>query len=223
MMIDREKIKAFFKETLDTVVFVVVALIIIRFFIAEPRYIPSGSMLPTLIGKPGFFGGGDRIVVEKLSKYPNVLKIHRFENTPKRGDIMIFYPPYVVLHTDPLSVFSRLTGLFCRDTAFIKRVIGLPGEKFEIKQFENGSSKVYINDKPLEEDYILSEFDYNVCKPEMNCGPLIIPKGHYFMMGDNRGNSLDSRYWGTLPKERFIGRAVFIFYPFTRIRVLGDK
>ena len=222
-MIDKEKIKAFLKETWDTIAFVVIALILIRFFIAEPRYIPSGSMLPTLIGKPGFFGNGDRIVVEKLSKYPNIIRTHRFENTPKRGDIMIFYPPFVKLNTDPISVFSRLTGLFCNDIAYIKRVIGLPGEKFEIKRFENGSSKVYINDKPLDEDYILSEFDYNICKSDMNCGPLVIPEGHYFMMGDNRGNSWDSRYWGPLPKERFIGRAVFIFYPFNRIRILGGR
>lgn len=219
-MIDKEKIKAGLKETVDTIVFVVVALIIIRFFIAEPRYIPSGSMLPTLIGKPGFFGNGDRIVVEKLSKFPNLIKNHRFESDPKRGDIMIFYPPFVKLEVNPWAVFSRLTGLFCRDVAYIKRVIGLPGEKLEIKEEANGAFKVYINDKPLKEDYILSEFDFHKCNSDMYCGPLIIPEGHYFMMGDNRGNSLDSRFWGTLPKERFIGKAVFIFWPLNRIKGL---
>jgi len=223
-MIDKEKLKIKFKEVLketwDTIAFVVVALIIIRFFIAEPRYIPSGSMLPTLVGKPGFWGNGDRIVVEKLSKYPNIIKHHKFENYPKRGDIMIFYPPFVKLEVNPISVFSRLTGLFCNDVAFIKRVIGLPGEKFEIKQEPDKSYRVYINDKPLKEDYIMSEYDYNPCRSDMNCGPLIIPEGHYFMMGDNRGNSQDSRYWGTLPRERFIGRAVFIFWPLNRIRIL---
>ena len=218
-MIDKDKFKAGLKETWDTVLFVVIALIIIRFFIAEPRYIPSGSMLPTLVGGQGLVG--DRIiVVEKISKYPNIIRTHRFESTPKRGDIMIFYPPFVKLETNPIAVFSRLTGFFCKDIAYIKRVIGLPGDKLEIKAEQNGSHKVYINDKPLEEDYILSEFDYTPCKPNMHCGPLIIPDGHYFMMGDNRGNSLDSRYWGTVSKERFIGRAVFIFYPLNRIRIL---
>lgn len=217
-MIDKEKLKAFGKETLDTVVFVVVAVIIIRFFIAELRYIPSGSMLPTLIGDSGF--KGDRIVVEKLSKFPQLIKTHKFENNPQRGDIMIFYPPFVQLKTDVFSLFSRLTGFFCKDVAYIKRVIGLPGEKFEIKTGENGASYVYINDKRLDEPYIMNEFDYHKCTDEMYCGPFIIPENHYFMMGDNRGNSIDSRFWGTLPKERFIGKAVFIFFPFTRTGIL---
>lgn len=212
-MFDKEKFKANVKETVDTVVFVIVAVILIRFFIAELRWIPTGSMKPTLVE-------GDRIVVEKLSKYPNIIKNHSFENTPKRGDVMIFYPPFVKLSADPISVFKRLTGFFCKDIAYIKRVIGLPGEKFEIKQESNGAYKVYINDSPLEEEYIMSEYDFHQCKADMNCGPLIIPENHYFMMGDNRGNSMDSRFWGTLPKERFIGRAVFVFWPLTHIKGL---
>ena len=75
-MIDKEKFKANLKETIDTIVFVVVAVILIRFFIAELRWIPSGSMKPTLVE-------GDRIVVEKLTKFPNLLKNHSFENTPQ--------------------------------------------------------------------------------------------------------------------------------------------
>jgi signal peptidase I len=107
------------------------------------------------------------------------------------------------------------------DTLFIKRVIGLPGEKLEIKHDNTtGIYRVYINDKPLKEDYIMSEFDFHPCKADMYCGPLIIPEGQYFMMGDNRGNSLDSRFWGTLPRERFIGRAVFVFWPLNRVKVL---
>jgi len=213
MIIDKQKLKAIFKESADTIVFVIVAVIIIRFFIAELRWIPSGSMRPTLIE-------GDRIVVEKLTKYPNIIKSHKFENVPKRGDIMIFYPPFVELKTDPISVFSRLTGFFCKDIAFIKRVIGLPGEKFQIKQEVNGVYKVYINDKPLEEEYIMSDRDFHKCRENMYCGPFVIPEGEYFMMGDNRGNSQDSRFWGTLSQNRFIGRAVFVFWPLNRIKVL---
>lgn len=212
-MIDKEKLKANIKETIDTIVFVVVAVILIRFFIAELRWIPSGSMKPTLVE-------GDRIVVEKLTKYPNIFRNHAFECTPKRGDIMIFYPPFVKLSASPIAVFKRLTGFFCNDIAYIKRVVGLPGEKLEIKQNSVGAYKVYINDKPLEEEYIMSEYDFHKCKSDMYCGPLIIPEGHYFMMGDNRGNSLDSRFWGTLPKERFIGRAVFTFWPLTHLKGL---
>ena len=133
---------------------------------------------------------------------------------------MIFYPPFVKLKSTPWAVFSRLTGFFCKDIAYIKRVVGLPGEKLEIKQGTNGAYKVYINDKPLQEDYIMSEYDFHKCKADMFCGPLVIPEGQYFMMGDNRGNSMDSRFWGTLPKERFIGRAVFLFWPLNHIKNL---
>ena len=212
-MIDKEQLKANFKELIDTIVFVIVAVIIIRFFIAELRWIPSGSMRPTLLE-------GDRIVVEKLTKLPNIIKNQKFGNEPKRGDVMIFYPPFVKLKTDPLSVFSRLTGFFCKDIAYIKRVIGLPGEKFEVKKASNGAYHVYINDKRLDEEYIMSEYDYHVCKENMYCGPFIIPQDNYFMMGDNRGNSQDSRFWGTLHKDRFIGRAVFTFWPLNRLGII---
>ena len=199
-----DKFKEDWHELVETVIFVVVAVILIRFFVAEVRWIPSGSMRPTLLE-------GDRIIVERFS---------RFYSTPQRGDIMVFYPPFVELKHSPVALFKRLTGFFCNDVAYIKRVIGLPGEKLEIKQMPNGAYKVFINDKPLEEEYIMSEYDFHKCKEDMYCGPLIIPEGQYFMMGDNRGNSMDSRFWGTLPKERFIGRAVFLFWPFTHIKVL---
>lgn len=220
-MIDKEKQHAFWKETRETVIFVVIAVIIIRFFIAELRYIPSGSMLPTLVGAENF--KGDRIVVEKITKFPNIIKTHRFESTPKRGDIMIFYPPFIEMKTSLWRHFCRLTGLLCneRDTAYIKRVVGLPGEKFEIAKNEDGKFSILINDKPLKEDYIMSEYDYPRCSQDMFCGPFIIPEDHYFMMGDNRGNSIDSRYWGPLKKERFIGRAVCVFFPFNRAKILN--
>lgn len=210
---NKEEFRAFLKETIDTVVFVIVAVIIIRFFIAELRWIPSGSMRPTL-------WEGDRIVVEKLTKFPQLFTKKSFENNPKRGDVMIFYPPSTQLKSGFWPVFSRLTGFFCKDVAYIKRVVGLPGEKFEIKEHPNGTSRVYINDKPLNEDYIMSEFEYHKCNDNMYCGPFIIPENEYFMMGDNRGNSQDSRFWGTLPKERFIGKAVFIFWPIKNIDII---
>ncbi|MBQ3641009.1 signal peptidase I [bacterium] len=182
------------KEVISTIIFVIVALIIIRFFIFEVRWIPSASMKPTFIE-------GDRVIVDRYS---------RFYSTPKRGDIMIFYPPEVELKNTFGKVFSRLTGFFCKDTAYIKRVIGLPGDKFEIKIDNNGIGMVYINDIPLAEPYIKSPLEYPVCSPNMMCGPFIIPENKYFMMGDNRGNSRDSRYWGFLDKDRFIGKAVFV-------------
>ena len=95
-------------------------------------------------------------------------------------------------------------------------VIGLPGDKYEIKPDNDGIYHVYINDKILKEDYVKS--DYSECTAEMNCGPIYIPDNQYLMLGDNRGNSQDGRYWGLLTKDRFIGRAKFRFWPLTRIK-----
>lgn len=194
-----KKVKAFLGEVVDTIVFVVVMVIMIRYFIGEIRWIPSLSMYPTLDIK-------DRIFVERYS---------RFYDSPKRGDIMIFYPPSTKLSYDGWSVFKRLTGFWCTDDAYVKRLIGLPGDKYEIKPDDDGIYHVYINDQVLEEDYVKS--DYSECDFEMNCGPSIIPDNQYLMLGDNRGNSQDSRYWGLLPKDRFIGRATFRFWPLNRI------
>ena len=202
----KEKIIAGAKETIETIVFVVVMVVIIRFFIGEIRWIPSASMRPTLIE-------GDRIFVERFS---------RFYSAPKRGDIMVFYPPEEDIKTDVLSVFERLTGFFCKDVAYIKRVIGVPGDKLEVKEFSDGTFKVYINDKPIDEPYIMSEDDYIPCSVDMFCGPMRIPEGQYFMMGDNRGNSQDSRFFFFLFKERFIGKAVFLFWPPARMKVFSN-
>ncbi len=203
-------------EIINTVVFVLVMVIIIRFFIGEIRWIPSGSMRPTLIE-------GDRIIVERFS---------RFFSYPKRGDIMVFYPPSTELSREPLPLLKRLTGIMCKDVAFIKRVVGVPGDKIEIKFENDGSAYVYINDKKYEEDYIKSVYEYPPCPSKnytnvfmppdqvMKCGPFHLEYDEYFMMGDNRGNSQDSRYWGTLKRDRFIGRATFLFWPLNRIKVL---
>ena len=196
------KINPIVRETIETIIFVVVMVIIIRFFIGEIRWIPSASMRPTLIE-------GDRIIVEMFS---------RFYSPPKRGDIIVFYPPFEKLKNTPWKVFSRLTGFFCKDVAYIKRVIATPGDIFEIKTDKEGKSIVYINGEPLHEPYIRSEYYDKPCTKDMLCGPVQIPEHQYLMMGDNRGNSYDSRWWGLLPEDRFIGRAVFLFWPLNRIK-----
>lgn len=194
------KLKGYIREIIETTVFVVTMVILIRFFFGEIRWIPSGSMRPTLIE-------GDRIFVERVTQ---------FFHKPKRGDVMVFYPPMVNLSQNPWDVFKRLTGFFCSDIAYIKRVVGMPGDKLFITTDSEGRYAVYVNGKRLKEDYILDKYDFIPCSKEMYCGPFVVPPHSYFMMGDNRGNSQDSRFWGFLPENRFIGHAVVVFWPFTR-------
>lgn len=201
-----ENIKGALKESIETIVFVVVMVIIIRFFIGEIRWIPSSSMEPTLTV-------GDRLFIERVS---------RFYKKPTRGDIVVFYPPMTQLQNTPLKVFQRLTGFFCNDIAYIKRIVAKGGDKVEVKKVKDNKYKVVVNGKELKEDYILNDFDYIECNDEMYCGPMTVPQGHYFLLGDNRGNSQDSRFWGFLKEDRVIGRAVVIFWPLNRLRMLND-
>lgn len=194
------------KQFFDTVLFgLVVGLIIvfmIGFFIGYKRVVVMCSMNPTLIE-------GDNIFVEKTTM---------FFNAPKRGDIMVFPLPYKNISNDPLAVFKRLTGFHCHDLTVIKRIVGLPGDKIIIKPDENNRSTVYINGKKLNEKYILT--NPNNIMSHMVYGPYVVPKNSYFMLGDNRDDSTDSRDWGFVKRDRFLGKAAFVFYPFNRIKRL---
>ena len=150
-----------------------------RTFVAESRYVASGSMLPTL-------EVNDRVMADKVS--------YHFEN-PQRGDIVLFSPT------------EKLQQQNFHDT-FIKRAIGLPGEKVEIK-----AGRVYINDKLLRENYI------GDTKGE-DWGPVIVPPNSYLVLGDNRQDSYDGRYWGFVPRDRIIGKAFVRFWPFDRLSKL---
>lgn len=153
----------------------------VRTFVAEARYIPSTSMLPTL-------EVNDRLIIEKVG--------YRF-TSPERGDIVVFSP------TETL----KRQGY---NEAFIKRVIGLPGETVEVT-----GGVVYINGEPLAEQYIADEAHYDL-------EPVTVPEDNYLVLGDNRNNSYDSHYWGSLPRENIIGRAAVRFWPLNRISVIDD-
>lgn len=196
----KEKIIAFIKETVETVVIVVVLVVFIRGFVGEPRWIPSSSMEPTLQIK-------DNLFVEKVSRY---------YTKPHRGDILVFFPPQEELTPSLWGKFTRAIGFFSKDEAYIKRVIGLPGDEVKVVPNEG----VYINGKLLKEPYIKEVFN-GFCTPDMYCGPLKVPAHKYYMMGDNRNDSTDSRYWGFMPEERIVGRACFRFWPIMRIGVLS--
>jgi signal peptidase I len=169
-------------EALKTLGLSAILAIGIRSYVAEARYIPSGSMLPTL-------EINDRLIVDKVG--------YRFQ-TPQRGDIVVFNPT------------QKLEEQNFHD-AFIKRIIGLPGETVEVK-----SGKVYINSQPLSENYIESS-------PNYQYGPATVPPDSYLVLGDNRNNSYDSHYWGFVPRENIVGRAVLRFWPPNRIGTLQDS
>lgn len=171
---------------------VVLSTVVLRTFVVQSFYIPSGSMLPTL-------QIGDRIIVDKLS--------YRFHD-PQRGDIVVFARPPLEdqLYTD-----------------LVKRVVGLPGETISSK---NGA--VYINGKQLREPWLPpgpqsytgaltggdahQQFDLP--------GPVKIPPGEYYVMGDNRRNSEDSRFFGPIPKSLIVGRAVAVVWPLGHVKGL---
>ena len=177
-------------EGFKTIGLSIVLAIGIRTFVAEARYIPSGSMLETL-------QINDRLIIEKIG--------YRFHE-PERGDIIVFSPT------------KTLQDENFKD-AFIKRIVGLPGEKVEVK---NG--QVYINNKPLEEDYLESEQTTiipNQCsslieKPYL-ADSIVVPEDSYLALGDNRSESYDGRCWGVVPRDNIIGRAMVRFWPLARI------
>lgn len=184
------KKKSALREWVETIVIAIVLALIIRTFVIEVFLIPSGSMEPTLYPHFGskflwIFGREGR--EDWLSDRVIVNKfIYRFRD-PSRFEIVVFKFPY----TRPGEPQRN----------YIKRVIGLPSETISVK---NGS--VYINNIPLEEKHPM--FPDN-----SNYGPMEISEEHYFVMGDNRPNSADSRYWGFLPKEKITGPAFLRIWP----------
>jgi signal peptidase I len=173
--IKKTKGKSAIMEIFESVAIAILLAVLIRTFVFQPFYIPSESMVPSLLV-------GDRIIVSKLN--------YHFSE-PKRGDVMVFKFPL-----DP-----------SRD--FVKRTIGIGGENLAIRD-----SKLYVNGQQVQEDYLPAGLTF------ADFGPVEVPRGSYFMMGDNRNNSDDSRVWGALPEENIIGKAVLIYWPLNRIRFL---
>lgn len=213
-------VQGFIREVVELIVVTLVLLIVIRWALAEARYIPSSSMEPTL-------QINDRLLVEKVSGH--------LGKKIQRGDILVFYPPPIEmggqdLKNDPLTVLGRLTGLpfLPYEPAFIKRVVGLPGDHIRIVH----GVGVYINGQLLDESSYIKEkpnYDLNVLgdiggrsadgmgviqpyRANQLNEPIIVPPGHLFMMGDNRNNSEDSHVWGFLDQKRVVGRACLLFW-----------
>jgi signal peptidase I len=186
----------------ELVVIVAVALglaLAIQAFLVKPFRIPSESMEPTL-------AVGERVLVDRVSP--------RFSE-PERGDVVVFKPPQgseedVCGSTDidPDQACDKPTKARS-DTNFIKRVVGIPGDRLHVIK-----GRVYINGKLQDEPYITPSENCDICNLPK---PIRVPPGHFFMMGDNRGNSDDSRKWGPVPEKWVIGGAFFTYWPPKRV------
>ncbi len=187
---------------------IILIVLVLRSFVAEPFRIPSGSMLPTL-------QVGDFILVNKFA-YGIRLPLFGVKvvdiGEPRRGDVVVFRYP-----KDP-------------SVDYIKRIVGLPGDTI---RYENKT--VYINGKPAEQRSLgiytamgeglrvsgaslrmerLGEIEHRILiqtSRRFAEGEFVVPEGHYFVMGDNRDNSNDSRFWGTVPEENLVGKAFMIW------------
>ena len=184
------------REYFESVVIAVILALFIRTFVVQAFKIPTGSMENNLLI-------GDHLLVNKFVFGPSASSLERTllpMGEVHRGDVIVFKYP-----VDP-------------ERDFIKRVIGLPGETLEMR-----AKKIYINCTPLDEPYVhfleppttSSEFTEALSSDlRERYGPVTVPAGHYFMMGDNRDNSQDSRYWGFLPRENIKGKALLIYWSY---------
>ena len=200
----RSKEKSGHNSLVELVMIVAVALGLalgIQAFLVKPFRIPSESMVPTL-------EIGQRVLVDRVS--------FKF-GEPDRGDIVVFKPPAGadanVCGVEHSSESACPTPTPQRsDTNFIKRVVGLPGDRLKVLE-----GSVYINGKRQDEPFARLDSECGICNLP---GAVTIPEDHYFMMGDNRGESLDSREWGPVPKEWIIGKAFMTYWPPGRIGLL---
>lgn len=212
---------------------VIVTVFLLRSFLFEPFKIPSGSMIPTLLV-------GDLILVNKYTyglRLP-VLNTKITQGTPpQRGDVMVFrFPP-----KPSLDYIKRVVGVPGDTVAYLNKRLTINGveqpvsavpEFFDedalryFKQFEetlNGRQHRILNDE--ERPAFVPGADQfpgrEACKYTVEGVTCKVPEGHYFMMGDNRDNSLDSRYWGFVPEQNIVGKAVFVWMNFGNLKRIG--
>ena len=212
--------KSKYREWAEAIVIAIFLALLIRTFVVQAFKIPSGSMKPTLTV-------GDHILVNKFiygMKIPFTDSRFLILRQPRRGDVIVFSFPgnkkKEECRSIPKNIAYRLERIWnnknplylfkddCRD--FIKRVIGVGGDKIEIKD-----KIVYVNGNALVESYAVYK-DKRIV-PEAysvrdNSGPFIVPRGKFFVMGDNRDQSQDSRFWGYVDMSEIKGNAFIIYW-----------
>ena len=180
------------REYFESIVIAVILALFIRTFVVQAFKIPTGSMENNLLI-------GDHLLVDKFVFSPAPSAIERAllpVRDVKRGDVIVFKYPM-----EP-------------ERDFIKRVIGLPGETLELKK-----KVVYINGQPLKEDYVhflvpIGAGGLEAMDKRDDYGPVTVPEGYYFAMGDNRDNSQDSRWWGFLSRDYIKGKALMVYWSY---------
>ena len=185
------------REFFESICVAVILAFFVRTFVVQAFKIPTGSMEPNLLI-------GDHLLVNKFVSAPTLTSLERMLlpiDPIRRGDIIVFKYP-----EDP-----------SRD--FIKRVIGLPGDTIEMR-----NKKIYVNGSAVDEPYahfIEPPDSAASSAPDVGDGdlrdgfpPMMVPSDQYFMMGDNRDNSQDSRYWGFLQRDYIKGKALFVYFSF---------
>lgn len=186
--VKRARQKGKLREYIEAFAVALLIALVVRTFVVQAFKIPSGSMENTLLV-------GDHIFVNKFlygyhvpSMQGRVLEF----TTPVRGDIIVFVFP-----EDPSK-------------DFIKRVIAIPGDVVEIR-----NKTVILNGKPLHEGYVRyaeGNAENGIMRRRDNMAPVTVPPGKYFVMGDNRDRSYDSRFWGFVDEEAIVGKAMFIYF-----------
>ncbi len=187
-------VKSTLREYFESIVVAVVLALFIRTWVVQAFKIPTGSMEQNLLI-------GDHLLVNKFVYGPSLGALESAVlpiRAPRRGEIVVFKFP-----EQP-------------DRDFIKRVIGLPGETVELRE-----KRMYIDGDPIDEPYVhfLNLFsagagDFSPVDLRQSYGPVLVPPDHYFVMGDNRDNSQDSRYWGFLPAANLKGRALVVYWSY---------
>ena len=213
---------------------VIIAVFFLRSFLFEPFKIPSGSMIPTLLV-------GDLILVNKYHyglRLP-VLNTRVTEGSPpKRGDVMVFrYPP-----KPSQDYIKRVVGVPGDEVAYLNKRLTINGQPIAVTPvpefFDEDTTRYFkqfeevLGDKPhrlLNEDdrpaFVAGASDFGFrqnCRYSVEGVVCRVPEGHFFMMGDNRDNSLDSRYWGFVPEQNIVGKAFFVWMNFGNLRRIGS-
>ena len=175
---EKDSFLSFLGELPVLIITAIVVAWLIKTFLVQPFYIPSGSMEPTLLP-------GDRVLVSKLS--------YRF-GEPKPGNVVVFIAPEIAE---------------AGETDFIKRIMATPG-----MTVQEINARMFVNGKLKNEPYTRAD------NSTASFGPATVPPGKVFVMGDNRANSKDSRYFGPIEKKSLVGKAFFVYWPPSRVGML---